>query len=821
MRRISLTRGDRGDTRLAFVRRRGRFCALVWTLILGGAVHAQQHGTVAGAVSDPLGGRVGAASVVLLQDGQPAARATTNGAGEFAIMNVAEGRYQVRAEASGFEATTTPPMFVAGSGRTSIDVVLAVGPLQQAVVVTAAATELPGSRTGAPITVIDNQILDALNKVDVLEALRLVPGAQIVQTGQRGGTTAMFVRGGNSNFNKVLIDGVAANDIGGGFDFGQTATVGVERIEVLRQSNSVMYGSDALAGVVNIIGKRGRTRIPQVDLSVDGGNFKTGRASAAIGGAVGHVDYFSEGAYFDTDNSTANNAYRNGTYAGRFGVAVGRATDVSATVRWEDTRFDSPNAIDLYGIADDSVQQKTTGYIGITAESQHSDRWQSTLRFGHTDFRSTFTNPTPTGERFDPFGFGASYLGNQVTLIGANGYTVAGRAILDFGGTYPMVFRSRTRRRAVFGDTTYHAGRDVDISGGGRIEREEGFTDPDGDPSATRNNGGLFAEVRATVAMRTYVTAGVGIEHNEAFATAVTPRLSVATYLRNPSATSAVGDTKISFNIGKGIKAPSVFQQQNALFTLVAGTPAAPNAQELGPERSTSIDVGLEQGFWHGRARVRTAYFHNTYDDLLEFLSRTQLTQAGVPAAVAAAAQFGAYLNSSSFSAHGIETSFAAAMGPYVRMQASYTYLDAEVTKAFSAVAATNPSIPGVQIGAFSPLVGQRPFRRPPQSGSMMVGVTKGPGQVTFSGYFSGKRDSSTFLSDPFFGNSMLLPNRDLDPAYQKFDLSATCEIYSRVTIFTSIENLFDQAYDASFGFPALPRAVRVGARVRIGGDHP
>jgi len=794
-------------------------CAAFAFFLTTQASAAQQGGSATGTVSDPLGGRVASASVTLLRDGQSAGQATTDEAGEFTIPGVAEGRYQVKAEASGFEPSTTDPIFVAGSGRTSIDVVLSVGPLAEAIVVSAAATELPASRTGAPITVIGSQILEALNKPDVLEALRLVPGAQIVQTGQRGGTTSMFVRGGNSNFNKVLVDGIAANDIGGGFDFAQTTTVGVERVEVLRQSNSVMYGSDALSGVVNIISKRGRTRVPQVDLSADGGNFKTRRGSAAIGGAVRRFDYFSEYADFNTDNSTPNNGYRNGTYAGRFGVALGRGADLSGTIRRVDTRYGSPNAFDLYGIADDSVAKNTTTYASISTESQHNDRWQSTIRFGNTDFRSTFTNPTPTGQPFDPFGFGANYLGRTVTLAGANGSSVTGRAILDFGGTYPSVFRSRTRRRALFADTSYHLGRDFDLSGGGRIEREEGFSDPDGDPTATRNNGGVFAEARGSVMMRTYVTAGIGFEHNEAFDNAVTPRLSVATYLRNPSAASPLGDTKISFNVGKGIKAPSVFQEQNALFTLVQSTPAASGASPLGPERSTSIDIGIEQGFWYGRARVRTAYFHNQYDDLIEFLSRTQLTQAGVPAAVAAATQFGAYLNSSSFRAQGIETSFDAAVGPYVRMNASYTYLDAVVTKAFSAVAATNPSFPGVQIGAFSPLVGQRPFRRPPQSGSVMVSVMRGPAQVTFSGYFSGKRDDSTFLSDGFFGNSLLLPNRDLDPAYQKLDLSASYKLHPRVSLYTSIENILDKQYDASFGFPSLPRAARAGARITLGGN--
>jgi vitamin B12 transporter len=788
-------------------------------LAVSHAAQAQSQATISGQVSDPLGGRVASATVSLLRDVQQVEQTTTDADGAFVFRDVAEGRYAVRADAPGFETQTTDAVFAAGSRRTTIDVVLPIGPLHESLVVTAAASELPQSRTGAPVTVIDADTLEALNKPDVLEALRLVPGAQVVQTGQRGGPAALFIRGGNSNFNKVLVDGIAANDIGGAFDFARTAVAGVERVEVLRQSNSVMYGSDALSGVVSITTRRGRTRIPQAELSLDGGNFNTRHASAALGGAVRRFDYFSEYAYFDTDNSTPNNGYRNGTYAGRAGIAVGRGTDVSGTIRRIDATFGSPNAFDLYGLADDSEQKSATTYASVTAESQHTDRWQSTVRFGHTDFRSTFTNPTPTGEPFDPFGFGANYLGRTMTISGANGASVTGRAILDFGGTYPSVFRSRTRRRALFADTTYHVGRDFDVSGGGRIEREEGLDDPEGDPTATRNNGGVFAEARGSLMARTYVTAGLGFEHNEAFDNAVTPRLSVATYLRNPSAASALGDTKISFNVGKGIKAPSVFQQENALFTLVAGTAAAVNASPLGPERSTSVDIGIEQGFWYGRARVRTAYFHNQYDDLIEFLSRTQLAQAGVPAAVAAATQFGAYLNSSSFRAQGVETSFDAAIGPYVRMNASYTYLAAEVTKAFSAVAATNPAIGGVRIGAFSPLVGERPFRRPPQSGSVMVSIARGPAQVTFAGYFSGTRDDSTFLSDGFFGNSLLLPNRDLDPAYQKLDLSASYRVHRRVNLYTSIENILDQHYDASFGFPSLPRAARAGARITVGGN--
>ena len=100
-----------------------------------------------------------------------------------------------------------------------------------------------------------------------------------------------------------------------------------------------------------------------------------------------------------------------------------------------------------------------------------------------------------------------------------------------------------------------------------------------------------------------------------------------------------------------------------------------------------------------------------------------------------------------------------------------------------------------------------------------MVSFARGPGQITLAGYFSGKRDESTFLSDQFFGNTLLLPNRDLAPAYQKLDLSGAYRVHPRVNFYLGVENILDQDYNASFGFPALPRAARAGVRLTLGGD--
>jgi vitamin B12 transporter len=229
--------------------------------------------------------------------------------------------------------------------------------------------------------------------------------------------------------------------------------------------------------------------------------------------------------------------------------------------------------------------------------------------------------------------------------------------------------------------------------------------------------------------------------------------------------------------------------------------------------------VGVEQGFWGGNGRARVSFFHNTFRDLLEFLGQAQLLAAGVPPDVVAGVQFGAYFNSASYRARGVETSSEIAIGTRVRAMGSYTFLDAEVIEAPTASVSINPAFPDIEIGAFQALVGERPFGRPKHSGTLMVMYTEGPAQVSLAGHFVGRRDYSTFLSDEFFGTSMLLPNQNLAEAYQKIDLSGSYAAHRRLRVYATIENLFDRKYEPAFGYPALPLTARVGVRVTLGGD--
>lgn len=805
---------------------RGRFPVFLVAVLVSTALAIPEpsaaqiaDATIAGTVRDPLGAAVAGAAVTLL-DAASARLATTaaDERGQFGFTAVGAGRYRVEATADGFGTQTSDAFYAAAGTRVALDVNLFIG-LRDDLVVTAGAETLPDSRVGAPVTTFDRGSLDHLPNDDVQEALRLVPGAHVLQTGGRGGATSLFVRGGASTFNKVVVDGIAVNDFGGTFNFADLTSADVEHVEVLRTANSVIHGPDALAAVVSLTTRRGRTQTPELSLALDAGTLGTLRQEVSIGGTRGAFDYFSLFSSLTTDNDLPNNAYERRHYAGRFGWTAGHRTLVSGVVRHTWSEYGSPNAVGFFGAADDQVQTNRLTTVVVSADTAWNARWASTVRAGvfHQDF--TLREPAPTGEAFDPFGFGANYLGDTVTIRGANGASVTGRAILDFGGTYPQQFDAVTRRRFLAAQTTVRLSEIVTASTGVRVEHESGFTDSGARSSTDRMNVDGFGEVRLSRG-RLQASAGLGAIDHGIFGRAVTPRASVAWYVRPPSGGS-FGDSQITFNTGAGIKGPTIFQELSTLHALLVDAGQTPGVGPIGPERSRGFDVGVEQGLWGGRVRARVSYFRTVFSDLVEFVNDTVLPQLGVPDDVAASVPFGAFVNSSSYRARGIETSADAVIGP-VSLSAAYTYLDAVVTDSFTGDAlapAVNPAFPDTPIGAFGPLVGARPFRRPAHSGHLMVAWDRQPLAISVLTSFTGRQDDSTFLSDPFFGNSMLLPNADLGPGYRTVDVRAAYRLTPQLRWSVSVENVLDRTYERVPGFPALPRTVRTGIRLDFGGD--
>ncbi|MGZ4866446.1 MAG: TonB-dependent receptor [Candidatus Angelobacter sp.] len=790
----------------------GLALALALTTLSAVAEGSNIHGTV----TDPLGAVVAGAQVQLLRQGKPAASTTTDSEGQYRFSPLPPGRYQVRTTAPSFASQQSDAIYVGSNSNAAVDLTLKVGSVSQEIVVSATGTSLPETQTGASVSVVTSDQFQY--KPEVLEPLRQVPGIQVLENGQRGINESLFIRGGESKSNKVLLDGIPLNEIGGTVEFGGVFTTGIDQVEILRGPNSVLYGADALAGVVNLTTSQGSTFTPQLSYAFDAGNFNSLHNDLSFGGIFRQIDYFSEFARFDGGNTSANPHFHNGTYAGNFGWTPGASTSLRLTIRRVAAKVDVPNAIDFFGFPDDSFQTEDNTHIGATLQNQTTSHWHNLLRYGATRQNSQFVNPSPTGIP-DPFG---NFLGNMVTIRGANGFSTTGQAILDFGGDYPQQFFILNNSDLLTFQSDYSFGTRLTALFAFHFENERG------PKPVERTNYSYTGEVHGNLWNRLYATLGVGVEKNAVFGLAATPRASLAYYVIRPSATGALAGTKLKFNYGQGIQEPDIFSASNSLFGLLSQLPDGPqlisqfHVGPIGAVRSRSFDAGVEQFFWNGRAKLGVTFFDNHFSDEIEFVSQDGLGLLGVPAQVIAQAPFGASVNSLATRSLGAETELELSLGHGFTARAAYTYLDGVVRHSFSSdelFPSFNPLFPTIPIGAFSPLVGNRPFNRAPHTASFYLGYARQKLALTLSGNFVGRRDSSTFLFDSLFSSTMLLPNHNLAAAYQKLDVSGSYRISRHLQLFSAIENLASQHYDPAPGFPALPFNFRSGIKVTLGGE--
>ena len=165
------------------------------------------------------------------------------------------------------------------------------------------------------------------------ETLRFLPGAVINTAGQRGGISSLFVRGGDSRYNKVIIDGVPVNEPGGTFDFGVVPMDQTERLEFVRGAQSTLYGSDAMSSVVQMWSSEGRTRTPELKFGADGGNYDTAHGYLSLAGAYGRFDYNFFGDQFNTEGQGINDDYSNSLQGGNIGIALNNQVGLRVRVR--------------------------------------------------------------------------------------------------------------------------------------------------------------------------------------------------------------------------------------------------------------------------------------------------------------------------------------------------------------------------------------------------------------------------------------------------------------------------------------------------------
>ena len=826
-----------------FLRSFQRTSRLVAALtLLPAASHAA---VIRGSVSDPTGAFVPNAKVELVENASGSsvvATVATDAYGQYVLRWTPAPGVRLRVSAPGFRVAEMA--IAAGSKDPVVNFALSLASLSEQVTVASTGTPTPESELGTSVTVLSQQ--DYAGTRDLQEALPSIPGLQVTQTGQAGGTTSLYIRGGGSGGNKLLIDGIPANDIGGSVEFANIASAGIGSVEVLRGPNSALYGSDALAGAVSLTTPHGTTPLPLISWLADGGNFGTWQQEGTLSGTYRRTDYFSDYSRFDSRNALPNNEYHNGTFAGSYGWTLTSTSTVRATGRLDQVASGQPNAIQLFGIPDDTKQANEDAYFGITWENQIRPAWHAVLRYGGIRLRSRFTDFAPTGipqyidysnpsgpiygcsSASDPNCYLADYLGAPVAIRGANGYTVSGQAVFQYVEPYPNYYPVSTDKDFAYGQSDYRFSPHLLGLAAFRYEDERGYS---GGPSNSiqRSNYSYTLEVQGDIRSRLFYTMGSGLEDNGLFGFAATPRASLAWQAANGSRNGFFGGTKLRASFGKGIREPGVADQTTSLYALLASLPvgqqliAQDHVAPIGPEQSRTWDGGVDQLLAHGQGRLSLTLFHNEFTSGLEYIYPQGLIDLGVPSAIAAAAVDGATVNAEAYRAQGAEAETEYQIREGVIARAGYTYTDAVIQHSFTSDAigpSYNPNFPTTPIGIFSPLVGARPFRIAPHTGYFQLGYRRSRFFADLRGTLVGRRDDSDDLEfDSTGGTSLLLPNRNLDGAYQRIDLAASYQARRYLAFESSMQNLLSEHYSAAFGYPSLPFTFRMGMKFTLGGE--
>ena len=161
-----------------------------------------------------------------------------------------------------------------------------------------------GQPGGRERTVFTAEDLERRQVPFVADLVASTPGAMMIRSGAPGTLTSLFVRGGESDYNKVLLDGMPLNEPGGSFYLNNLTTENLDRIEIVRGAYSSLFGSDAMASVIQLFTRRadGTVRQPRGSVQIDGGTYGTIHANASVAGATSRVDYSGGVARSNSDN---------------------------------------------------------------------------------------------------------------------------------------------------------------------------------------------------------------------------------------------------------------------------------------------------------------------------------------------------------------------------------------------------------------------------------------------------------------------------------------------------------------------------------------
>ncbi len=434
------------------------------------------------------------------------------------------------------------------------------------IVVTAGRRAQPLNEVAKSISVISATELLDRQYVFVADALQDLAGVSLNQTGSFGGSASISIRGNATDQTVILIDGVQINDAsspGGGFNFANLDPNGIERIEVLKGPQAVLYGSDAIGGVVNIITKSGQDGLGG-NAYAEYGSYNSLRTGGTIYGGTEKLSATLSASYTDSDGisaadsangNTEDDGYKNLTLRTKVTAKLSEAASLEFTANY----IDSENEFDSFGPVDGlEVGESEEAVLAARGFFDFLDgRWSNTVSIEYSEIdRENFNDGTPT--------FSAK--GERLNLDYINTFQVTEDLSLTSGAQHEE-FKSEGQERldinSVFGLLAYDGIEGLVVSGGVRVDDHETFG-------------------------------------------------STTNFEANASYTFEETGTQFTAAWGEGFKAPTIFH----LTFACCGFEANPN---LDPEQSESFELGFKQPLFDGKANFGATYFNQTTDDLIIF----------------------------------------------------------------------------------------------------------------------------------------------------------------------------------------------------------
>jgi vitamin B12 transporter len=450
------------------------------------------------------------------------------------------------------------------------------------VIVSATKTETYQGEVGSSTTVINKEDIKKAGKQTVEQVLRDIPGVTIMQTGALGGGVSIYLRGAKPGQTLVMIDGVELNDpmsTDRSFDFAHLTTDNIERIEVVRGPQSTLYGSDAMAGVINIITKKG-TGKPQVEGYFEGGSHNTFKESLSSSGSIDKFNYSVSISRLDSDgissaaDGSEKDSYQNTTISSKIGYKLFGNSELSLVARYTDARADIDNG--AYDDDPNDIAWSKQFAAKLAFDQAITSWWNHCLSFSYNDIDRRFHNGKDPSHPDDSSS--DWYEGNTQKFEWQHNIS-------------PVEWNTLT------------AGFEYEVEAGKSYYESDSLWGPYSSTQErkTVDNKGYYFQDQFKFWEKLYITPGVRIDDHELFGTKVTYKISTAFLI------SQTG-TRLKANWGTGFKAPSIYQLYSSY-----GDP------NLNPDESEGYDFGFEQSFFKDKLFFSLMYFYNDYKDMVDW----------------------------------------------------------------------------------------------------------------------------------------------------------------------------------------------------------